>query len=119
MSAEKIKQLGTPVKVGLSASVSIPGVVIRTAVSISEGYLNITPIPGDSGATENVVMSDPGIDISVSGHLSPEANYPKNGDAVTIAGYAIGWIDGVSCAETPNDKVAFSCTAHGRNPTIL
>lgn len=113
-----IKTLGTAIETGLGTlKVTIDGVAIHNSVTISEGYQTITPIIGDSGSTEAVVMNDTGIEISISGHLTPGATVPKNGDACTITGYTVCWIDGVSLARTPSGAAVFSCTAHGRKKT--
>lgn len=114
-----IKTLGTAIETGLGTlKVTIEGVAIHNSVTISEGYQTITPIIGDSGSTEAVVMNDTGIEVSISGHLkSGLATLPKNGDACTITGYTVCWIDGVSLARTPSGAAVFSCTAHGRKKT--
>lgn len=113
-----IKTLGPAIDTGLGTlKVTIEGVAIHNSITISEGYQTITPIIGDSGSTECVVMNDSGIEISISGHLTPSATVPKNGDACTINGYSVCWIDGVSIARTPSGAAVFSCTAHGRKKT--
>ena len=119
-----ITQLGTAVKFGVSSAVvTIAGVAIRTAQTISEGYMTTTETAGEtSGNTENVILANWGIEISVTGYIDASATaYPKNGDSCTITSgttgtnYAIAWIDNVSIAETNSDKAVFSCTAHGRH----
>ena len=114
-----IKTLGTAIETGLGTlTVTIEGVAIHNSVTISEGYQTITPIIGDSGSTECVVMNDTGIEVSISGHLKSGLDtLPKNGDDCTIKGYSVCWIDGVSIARTPSGAVVFSCTAHGRKKT--
>lgn len=110
-----IKALGTAIETGLGTlKVTIEGVVIHNSITISEGYQTITPIIGDSGSTEAVVMNDTGIEVSISGHLKSGATAPKNGDTCAITGYSVCWIDGVSIARTPSGAAVFSCTAHGR-----
>ena len=110
-----IKTIGTAIETGLGTlNITIEGVAIHNSVTISEGYQTITPIIGDSGSTEAVVMNDTGIEVSISGHLTQGATVPKNGDACTITGYTVCWIDGVSLARTPSGAAVFSCTAHGR-----
>lgn len=110
------KQLGTAVMVGISPSdIEIPGVVIVNSVTITEGYQNIVETTGhETAGVENVTMTNQGIELSVSGHLSEGATPPKNGDTIAIAGYAIAWIDGVSLAKVKDGLAVFSCTAHGR-----
>ena len=116
--AADITTIGTAIETGLGTlQVTIEGVAIHNSVTIAEGYQTITPIVGDSGATECVVMNDSGVEISISGHLTAGATAPKNGDACTITGYTVCWIDGVSIARTPGGAAAFSCTAHGRKKT--
>lgn len=114
-----IKTIGTAIETGLGTlKVTITGVAIHNSVTIAEGYQTITPIVGDSGSTECVVMNDPGIEISITGHLKPGATEPKNGDACEIDGYTVCWIDGVSIARTPGGAAVFSCTAHGRKRKV-
>ena len=114
-----IKTIGTAIEAGLGTlSVTIESVAIHNSVTIAEGYQTITPIVGDSGSTECVVLNDFGIEISVTGHLKQGATAPKNGDTCTITGYEVCWIDGVSIARTPGGAAAFSCTAHGRKRKV-
>lgn len=114
--AADIKQLGTAVMAGIEGNeVTIPGVVIINSLTINEGYLNTTETTGhETAGVENVTMTNYGIDISVSGHLSEGAQPPKNGDTIAITGYSIAWIDGVSTAKVKDGLTVFSCTAHGR-----
>lgn len=114
--ANGFKILGTQVRAGINYAVTIPGVVIRSAVSISEGYGAITELSGESGTTEAVVMANDMVDLNVTGYVSADADaMPKNGDTITISGYTIAWIDGVSVAEVAEGAATFTCTAHGRN----
>lgn len=114
-----IATIGTKIEAGLGTlKVTITGVAIHNSVTIAEGYQTITPIVGDSGSTECVVMNDSGIEISITGHLKENAPAPKNGDSCTIDGYTVCWIDGVSIARTPGGAAAFSCTAHGRKKQV-
>lgn len=88
-----------------------------TSVTISEGYQAINEVAGHTTAgTECVVMGNFGREVSVSGHVAKDATIPKNGDTVTVTGYDIAWIDGVSLAKTPDGVAAFSATVHARKP---
>lgn len=112
---------GAELEAGITTTlVTIPKVKIRSAQTISEGHRNITEIPGETGDTASVVCSNEGIDISITGYLEKgitREEWPKNADECTIAGYTIGYIDGVSINQTPEGPWSFSCTAHGRQKT--
>lgn len=109
------KILGTQVRAGINYGVTIKGVVIKSAVSISEGYGAITELIGEKGDTESVVMANDMVDLNVTGYISADATeLPKNGDTVSIQGFSIAWIDGVSVAEVAEGAATLTCTAHGR-----
>ena len=113
------KILGTEVKTGVDKTlVTIQKVVIKSSQTIAIGPASITEIRDETGDTASVVMAGDNIDISVRGYLDPAVK-PEDFDpktvTVTISGYKIAWIDGVSIEQPegggPN---VFSCTAHGR-----
>lgn len=113
------QQLGTPTfKKGITTVPEITGVTIFSSVNVSQGFRTITEIVGHDGETAAVVMAgEETYDVSVTGYLETGAELPKNGDEVTVTGWDIAWIDGVSIAETPEGVTTVSATVHARKKT--
>lgn len=116
------KILGTEVKTGIDKTlVAISGVVVKSSQTIALGPASTTEIKDEAGDTAAVVMVGDTIDISVRGYLAPDsdpADFDPKTVTVTIAGYEIAWIDGVSIDQPEGGGPdIFSCTAHGRNKT--
>lgn len=119
------KQLGTPnFAKGINTEIIITGVTIFSSANTTKGFRNITEIIGHDGETAAVVMAgEDNLDVTINGYLedkdgdNQEIVPPKNGDTVTVTGYDIAWIDGVSISETPDGVTTISATVHARKPT--
>lgn len=116
-----INQIGreTKLKAGITTEITIAGVTLFSGVSTTAGYRTITEIIGHDGQTAVVVMAgQDNLDVTVNGYVDVNGTAPKNGDSITMTGYDIAWIDGITIAETPEGVTTFTGTVHGRKTTI-
>lgn len=119
MAFKQIKPTGgTELATGINVSITIEGCTIFSSASITRGYRSITEIIGHDGETACVVMAgEDNYDVTVNGYVNKGGTIPSNGDTVTVAGYDIAWIDGVTVSETPEGATTFSATVHARCKT--
>jgi hypothetical protein len=85
-------------------AISIPGVEVKTAYTVNDGYQAKEDIIGEAGDVVAQVFSDERQVISFSGILSDGATPVKNGDTATVSGkYAT--LSGISIAYTNKTAV--------------
>lgn len=121
MAFKQIKPTnGVDLAKGINVDITIEGATIFTSVSITKGFRSITEIIGHDGEVASVVMAgEDNYDVTVNGYVNQgeDGKIPANGDTVTVAGYEIAWIDGVSVNEVPDGVTTFSATVHARKKT--
>jgi hypothetical protein len=106
---------GQKLATGINVDITIDGCTIYTSASITKGYRSITEIIGHDGETASVVMAgEENYDVTINGYVNDGGTVPANGDTVTVAGYSMAWIDGVTVSETPEGATTFSATVHAR-----
>ena len=121
MSFKQIKPTnGKELAKGINVQITIEGATIFTSASITKGFRTITEIIGHDGETAAVVMAgEDNYDVTINGYVNEgeDGKIPANGDTVTVTGYEMAWIDGVSVNETPDGVTTFSATVHARKKT--
>ena len=122
MSFKQIKPTnGVELAKGINTQITIEGASIFTSTSITKGFRNITEIIGHDGETASVVMAgEHNYDVTVNGYVNEgqDGKIPANGDSVTVAGYTMAWIDGVTVNETPDGVTTFTATVHARGKAV-
>jgi hypothetical protein len=116
MAFKQIKPAnGTELATGINVDITIEGCTIFSSASITKGFRSITEIIGHDGETACVVMAgQDNYDVTINGYVNKGGTTPSNGDTVTVAGYEMAWIDGVTESQTPEGATTFTGSVHAR-----